>query len=103
MASLGVITWSCQAFYYLFTQQEFPEKRIRFFEDRVLDRGDATLGDLGLLHGQLALCLGVACIVVFVFVAAGTKSLGKVWLNRYKLISAKIKYKPQIISKQELT
>ena len=86
MASLGVITWSCQAFYYLFTQQEFPEKRIRFFEDRVLDRGDATLGDLGLLHGQLALCLGVACIVVFVFVAAGTKSLGKVSLI-YSVIS----------------
>ena len=78
MASLGVITWSCQAFYYLFTEQEFPEKRIRFFEDRVLDKGDASLGDLGLLHGQLALCLGIACIVVFVFVAAGTKSLGKV-------------------------
>ena len=78
MASLGVITWSCQAFYYLFTEQEFPEKRIRFFEDRVLDRGDATLGDLGLLHGQLALCLGIACVVVFVFVAARTKSLGKV-------------------------
>ena len=78
MASLGVITWSCQAFYYLFTQQEFPEKRIRFFEDRVLDKGEATLGDLGLLHGQLALCLGIACIVVFIFVAAGTKSLGKV-------------------------
>ena len=65
-------------FYYLFTQQEFPEKRIRFFEDRVLDKGEATLGDLGLLHGQLALCLGIACIVVFIFVAAGTKSLGKV-------------------------
>ena len=78
MASLGVITWSCQAFYYLFTEQEFPEKRIRFFEDRVLDKGEATLGDLGLLHGQLALCLGIACIVVFIFVAAGTKSLGKV-------------------------
>ena len=78
ITNLGVITWSCQAFYFLFTDQKFPEKRDRFFEDKILDKGDADLGNLGLLHGQLALCLGIACIVVFIFVAAGSKSLGKV-------------------------
>ena len=51
-----------------------------FFNGKVLDTGpDASLSDLGLLHGQLALSLGIACIVVFVFIAAGTKSIGKVY------------------------
>ena len=75
LTNFAVITWSCQAFYLLFRDQSFSET---FFNKRVLDVGNASLNDLGLLHGQLALCLGIACVVVFVLIAAGTKSLGKV-------------------------
>lgn len=35
---------------------------------------------LGELQGQLTLCLGIACIVVFVFIAASARSIGKVSL-----------------------
>ena len=56
-----------------------------FFNKKVLDTGpDSSLSDLGLLHGQLALSLGIACIVVFIFVAAGTKSIGKVSCHALK-------------------
>jgi hypothetical protein len=36
------------------------------------------LENLGDLHGQLALCLGIACIVIYICIAASTKSIGKV-------------------------
>jgi len=75
LTNFAVITWSCQALYLLFSEQSLSET---FFNKRVLDVGSASLGQLGLLHGQLALSLGIACIVVFIFIAAGTKSLGKV-------------------------
>ena len=45
---------------------------------RVLDAGESNLGSLGFLHGQLAISLGITCVVVFIFIAASTQSLGKV-------------------------
>jgi len=76
LTNLAVVTWSCQAIYNLFTTTSVPDT---FFNKVVLDTGpDSSLSDLGLLHGQLALALGVACIVVFIFIAAGTRSIGKV-------------------------
>ena len=75
MCDLGVITWSGQATYLLFGRQSVPEN---FFHNGVLDVGESSLGDLGVLHGQLAVALGIACVVVFVFVAASTRSMGKV-------------------------
>ncbi len=36
------------------------------------------LENLGDLHGQLALCLGIAAVVLFVSIAASTRSIGKV-------------------------
>ena len=38
----------------------------------------AGLDNLGTLHGQLSLCLGIACLVIFILIAAGTRSIGKV-------------------------
>ena len=76
MVDMSVITWSGQAFYLLFTGQAFTEN---FFYGSVLDLDeDSGLDNLGVLHGQLSLCLGIACIVIFILIAAGTKSVGKV-------------------------
>ena len=49
---------------------------------RVLDAGESNLGSLGFLHGQLAISLGITCVVVFIFIAASTQSLGKVNLSK---------------------
>jgi hypothetical protein len=73
---MAVITWSSQAFYLLFTGQAFTEN---FFYGKVLDiNKDSGLDNLGVLHGQLSLCLGIACVVIFILIAAGTRSIGKV-------------------------
>ena len=71
-----MITWSSKAFYLLFTDQSFVEN---FFYGAVLDmQEDIALDNLGVLHGQLSLCLGIACLVIFILIAAGTRSVGKV-------------------------
>ena len=45
----------------------------------------AGLDNLGTLHGQLSLCLGIACLVIFILIAAGTRSIGKVrFLLKYQ-------------------
>ena len=76
MADMAVITWSGQAFYLLFTGQAFTEN---FFYGSVLDlEENSGLDNLGVLHGQLSLCLGIACIVIFILIAAGTREIGKV-------------------------
>jgi len=76
MVDMAVITWSSKAFYLLFTDQSFAEN---FFFGSVLDMQDEiALDNLGVLHGQLSLCLGIACLVIFILIAAGTKSVGKV-------------------------
>ena len=76
IVDMSVITWSAQAFYLLFTGQVFTEN---FFYGQVLDWEDGSgLDNLGALHGQLSLCLGIACLVIFILIAAGTRSIGKV-------------------------
>lgn len=76
IVDMSVITWSAQAFYLLFTGQVFTEN---FFYGQVLDvQDDLSLDNLGVLHGQLSLCLGIGCLVIFILIAAGTRSLGKV-------------------------
>ena len=77
IVDMSVITWSAQAFYLLFTGQVFTEN---FFYGQVLDVGDEDLGldNLGVLHGQLSLCLGISCLVIFILISAGTRSVGKV-------------------------
>ena len=78
IVDMSVITWSAQAFYLLFTGQVFTEN---FFYGQVLDWEDGSgLDNLGTLHGQLSLCLGIACLVIFILIAAGTRSIGKVRL-----------------------
>ena len=83
IVDMSVITWSAQAFYLLFTGQVFTEN---FFYGQVLDWEDGSgLDNLGTLHGQLSLCLGIACLVIFILIAAGTRSIGKVrFLSKYK-------------------
>ena len=76
IVDMSVITWSAQAFYLLFTDQVFTEN---FFYGQVLDvQENLGLDNLGVLHGQLSLCLGIGCLVIFILVAAGTRSVGKV-------------------------
>ena len=83
IVDMSVITWSAQAFYLLFTGQVFTEN---FFYGQVLDWEDGSgLDNLGTLHGQLSLCLGIACLVIFILIAAGTRSIGKVrFLLKYQ-------------------
>ena len=50
----------------------------------MLDAGESDLGSLGFLHGQLAISLGITCVVVFIFIAASTQSLGKVTFRNIK-------------------
>jgi hypothetical protein len=44
----------------------------------VLSKEQADLSELGSLSGQLTLILGIGAVLAFVFVAAGTRALGKV-------------------------
>ena len=80
---MAVITWSSKAFYLLFTEQSSKQLE-NFFFDSVLEtqvddgQPPIALDNLGVLHGQLSLCLGIACLVIFILIAAGTKSVGKV-------------------------
>ena len=83
MVDMAVITWSSKAFYLLFTEQSSKQLE-NFFFDSVLEtqvedgQPPIALDNLGVLHGQLSLCLGIACLVIFILIAAGTKSVGKV-------------------------
>lgn len=84
MADLAVMTWAAQAMYLLFQGQHTTMGEDvddeNFFYRRVLDVGEATdLSSLGDLHGQLTICLGIVCAIVFLLVSASSKSIGKVW------------------------
>ena len=76
---MSIITWSGQAFYLLFADPENSKNFEDFFYGKVLKLEDGSgLDNLGVLQGELSLCLGIACIVIFILIAAGTKSVGKV-------------------------
>ena len=72
---MAVITWVGQGLFLLFSEQQV---RDHFFYRDVLNKSDAGLDQLGSLGGQLTLVLGIAVVTTFIFIAAGTKSLGKV-------------------------
>ena len=79
MLDMSIITWSGQAFYLLFADPENSKNFEDFFYGKVLKLEDGSgLDNLGVLQGELSLCLGIACIVIFILIAAGTKSVGKV-------------------------
>ena len=82
MVDMAVITWSSKAFYLLFTDQAFKENffwKLLYGEDEEANTDKIfALDNLGVLQGQLSLCLGIACLVIFILIAAGTKSVGKV-------------------------
>ena len=75
ICDLAATTWSAQAGYLLFTRQKLDDS---FFYNHVLDVGSKDLANLGNLNGQMTLILGIVCLVTFVLIAAGTKSIGKV-------------------------
>lgn len=100
MCDLAAVAWCARAMYLLFSGRPGDAVPEDFFYREVLGfapggnagdpghpgDGDAGEdaggggggGELGSLHGQLTLCLGVVCAVVFVVVSASTRSVGKV-------------------------
>ena len=73
----AVIMWAGQAGWILFTLQDCREG---FFRSDVLQRQEDSMEYLGQVVGELALVLVVVCLVTFILVAAGTRSVGKVCL-----------------------
>ena len=72
---LATLMWTGQGLFLLFSEQQITDG---FFYRDVLDRGDATMVQLGSLGGQLALVLAIAAVSTFVLTVAGTRALGKV-------------------------
>jgi len=77
MLDLAVVMWAGQALWRLFSEQNISEG---FFYRDVLSKGDSSLEELGLLLGQLSLVLAISCVILFILIAAGTRSVGKVCL-----------------------
>merc|ERR1711892_1100809 len=77
MLDMAVVMWAGQALWQLFSQQDI---RDGFFYRDVLGKEDASLEQLGELGGQLSLVLAVGCVTIFILMAAGTRSIGKICL-----------------------
>ena len=77
MLDLAVLMWAGQALWRLFSEQNI---RDGFFYRDVLNKEDASLEQLGQLGGQLSLVLAIGSVSIFIFMAAGTRSVGKVCL-----------------------
>merc|ERR1711892_251689 len=77
MLDMAVVMWAGQALWQLFSQQDI---RDGFFYRDVLGKEDASLDHLGELGGQLSLVLAVGCVTIFILMAAGTRSIGKICL-----------------------
>jgi len=77
MLDLAVLMWAGQALWQIFSEQNI---RDGFFYRDVLSKEDASLDRLGELGGQLSLVLAVASVSIFILIAAGTRSVGKVCL-----------------------
>ena len=75
MLDLAVLMWSGQGIFHLFSSQQI---RQHLFSRDILNVEDTSLLELGSLDYQILLVLGIAIISTFVFVMAGTKSMGKV-------------------------
>ncbi len=85
MCDFAAVTWASQAMFVLFSDKETQDD---FFYSKVLGVSQEANGvglSLGALQRQLTLCLAIACIIIFVFVAASTKSIGKVRVHRSPL------------------
>ena len=77
MLDLAVVMWAGQALWQLFSEQNI---RDGFFYRDILNKGDSSLEQLGKLVGQLSLVLAIGCVTIFILMAAGTRSVGKVCL-----------------------
>ena len=75
MLDLAVLMWSGQGLFHLFSSQAISEG---FLSREILGQEEATLQELGGLRNQVLLVLGIAALSTFVFLVAGTKSVGKV-------------------------
>ena len=77
MLDLAVVMWAGQALWQLFSEENI---RDGFFYRDVLNKENASLEQLGQLLGQLSLVLAIGCLTIFILIAAGTRSIGKVCL-----------------------
>jgi len=73
--SVAVMTWISQAMFLLFKDQNIGEK---FLYEKVLNKEDHNIHDLGSLNIDLVIVLGIVMISLFVLVGAGLRSVGKV-------------------------
>jgi len=74
---MAVIMWAAQALYRLLSDMQVTDG---FFYRDVLHKEDSSLVELGQLLGELCLILAISCVVIFILIAAGTRSVGKVCL-----------------------
>jgi len=72
---LAVLMWAGQALWLVFSEQNI---RDGFFFRDVLDKGEASLAQLGDLDGHLSLVLAIGSVTIFILMGAGTRSVGKV-------------------------
>lgn len=77
LLDMAVIMWAGQALYRLLADRHIKDG---FFYRDVLNREDSSLEELGQLLGELCLILAISCVVIFILIAAGTRSVGKVCL-----------------------
>jgi SNF family Na+-dependent transporter len=74
---MAVLMWASQAIWHLASQQSITQG---FFYRDVLHTEESSLAQLGQLVGQLVLVLAIVCVAMFILMAAGTRSVGKVCL-----------------------
>ena len=77
MLDLATLTWTALAVYSLFSSQSLQDG---FLYREILDKGEASLEEVGQLGGQQALVLCIVSVTVFLLTSAGTRGLGKLGL-----------------------
>jgi len=75
MQTVAVMTWISHGMFLLFRDQNIVENLLY---EKVLNKGDHDINDLGSLNYDLVLVLGIVTISLFILVSAGLKSVGKV-------------------------
>jgi len=75
MQSVAVMTWISHGMFLLFRDQSIGENLLY---DKVINKEDHDIHDLGSLNYDLVLVLGIVTIALFILVSAGLKSVGKI-------------------------
>ena len=77
MLELATLAWAALAFYSLFSSQSLQDG---FLYRDILDKGEASLEEVGQLGGQQALVLCIVSVLVFLLTSPGPRGLGKLGL-----------------------